>query len=107
LVRVAGALVPNGSDPGSIRELGEPRIGREDAAMRCIVCRHGDTRPGTTTAAFHRDGHTVVVNEVTAGVCENCGEAYVDEDVTEQLLKMASEARRAQVRILVRAFAVA
>lgn len=29
--------------------------------MNCIVCHHGETRPGTTTVTFHRDGQTIVV----------------------------------------------
>ena len=70
--------------------------------MNCIVCRHGDTQPGTTTVTFHRDGRTLVVNEVPAEVCENCGEAYVAEDVTAELLRMAAEARQAQALVLVR-----
>lgn len=75
--------------------------------MNCIVCHHGQTRPGTTTVTFHRDGQTVVVNEVPADVCENCGEAYVAEDVTEQVLAIATEARNAQAQVLVRDFAPA
>jgi YgiT-type zinc finger domain-containing protein len=75
--------------------------------MNCIVCHHGQTRPGTTTITFHRDGQTVVVNEVPAEICENCGEAYVAEDVTEQVLEIAAEARRAQAQVLVRDFAPA
>jgi len=70
--------------------------------MNCIVCRHGDTQPGTTTVTFHRDGRTLVINEVPAEVCENCGEAYVAEDVTAELLRMAAEARQAQAIVLVR-----
>jgi len=72
--------------------------------MKCIVCHHGETRPGRTTVTFHRDGQTVVVNEVPAEVCENCGEAYVDENVTAQVLEIAADARRAQAQVLVRDF---
>jgi YgiT-type zinc finger domain-containing protein len=75
--------------------------------MNCIVCHHGQTRPGTTTVTFHRDGQTVVVNEVPAEICENCGKAYVAEDVTQQVLEIAAEARRAQAQVLVRDFAPA
>ena len=75
--------------------------------MKCIVCHHGLTEPGTTTVTFHRDGQTVVVNDVPAEVCENCGEAYVAENVTEQLLQMAAEARSAHAQVLVRPFAPA
>lgn len=73
--------------------------------MNCIVCRHGDTHPGTTTVTFHRDGKTLVVNEVPAEVCENCEEAYVAEDVTAELLRIASEARQAQAIVLIRDYA--
>jgi YgiT-type zinc finger domain-containing protein len=75
--------------------------------MNCIVCHHGQTRRGTTTVTFHRDGQTVVVNEVPAEICENCGEAYVAEDITQQVLEIAAEARRAQAQVLVRDFAPA
>lgn len=50
--------------------------------MKCIVCHNGDTQAGTTTMTFHRDRQTIVVTEVPAAVCENCGEAHVDEDST-------------------------
>jgi YgiT-type zinc finger domain-containing protein len=70
--------------------------------MNCIICRHGETRPGTTTVTFHRDGRTVVINEVPAEVCENCGEAYVAEEVTAQLLRIAAEARQAEAIVMVR-----
>ncbi|MGH8910285.1 MAG: type II toxin-antitoxin system MqsA family antitoxin [Egibacteraceae bacterium] len=70
--------------------------------MKCVVCRHGETRPGTTTVAFHEGRSTLVVNEVPAEACENCGEAYIAEEVTARLLDMASEARRTQAQVLVR-----
>jgi YgiT-type zinc finger domain-containing protein len=75
--------------------------------MNCIVCHHGQTRPGTTTVTFHRDGQTVVVNEVPAEVCENCGEEYVAAEVTAQVLAIARDAREAHAQVLVRDFAPA
>jgi YgiT-type zinc finger domain-containing protein len=75
--------------------------------MKCIVCHNGETQPGTTTVTFHREGQTVVVNEVPAEVCENCGEAYVAEDVAAQVLEIAAHARKAQAQVLVRDFAPA
>ena len=75
--------------------------------MKCIVCHHGRTEHGATTVTFHRDGQMVVVNDAPAEVCENCGEAYVAGDVTEQLLEMAAEAHRAHARVLLRPFAPA
>lgn len=75
--------------------------------MSCIVCHHGQLRPGTTTVTFHRDGQTIVVNEVPADICENCDEPYVAEDVTKQLMAIAADARNAQAQVLVRDFAPA
>lgn len=79
----------------------------QEEPMKCIVCHNGETKPGTTTLTFHREGQTVVVNEVPAEVCENCGEAYVAEDVTTQVLNIAARAREAHAQVLVRDFAPA
>lgn len=72
--------------------------------MNCLVCHHGQTGPGRTTVAFHRDSRTVVINEVPADICENCTEVYVAEDVTKRVLAIAGEARYAGVQLLVRDF---
>ena len=63
--------------------------------MKCVICRHGDTQNGTTTVALDRGGLTLVVKDVPAFVCESCGEEYVDEAVTAQLLETARDALRA------------
>jgi YgiT-type zinc finger domain-containing protein len=85
------------------------RISRpeEGTSMTCIICRHGETQPGTTTVTFHEASRTMVVNEVPAEVCENCGEAYVAEDATLQLLAIAADARRSAAVVLVRDYASA
>ena len=61
--------------------------------MKCIVCHQGETQPGTTTLTFDRAGSTIVVRSVPAEVCENCGEAYVAEDVTASVLDFVRKAR--------------
>jgi YgiT-type zinc finger domain-containing protein len=70
--------------------------------VMCVVCHNGGTRPGTTTVTFHREGRTLVVNEVPADVCENCGEAYIAQETTDRLLEIAAEARRDHATVLVR-----
>jgi len=54
---------------------------------------------------FHRDGRTLVVNKVPTEVSENCAEAYVAEEVTAEVLRIASEARHAQAIVLIRDYA--
>jgi YgiT-type zinc finger domain-containing protein len=42
--------------------------------LSCVVCKLGETQPGKATAVLQRAGATVVVNDVPAQVCANCGE---------------------------------
>jgi YgiT-type zinc finger domain-containing protein len=73
--------------------------------MKCVVCKVGSTNPGKTTVTLERDTMTLVFKGVPAQVCSNCGEAYVDEDITRQILLKAEEAARSGVQVDVRQFA--
>ncbi len=75
--------------------------------MKCVICKHGETRPGQATVTLERNGTTLVIKGVPANVCANCGEEYVDEGITAKLLKTADEAARSGVQVDVREYAVA
>ncbi len=75
--------------------------------MRCVICRHGETREGVATITLERDRLTLVVRGVPARICEACGEDYVDEKVSERLLRDAEEAVRSGVRVEVRDYVAA
>ena len=75
--------------------------------MKCVVCRQGETRPGTTTLVLQRAGATVVINDVPARVCENCGEEYVEENVAKSVLASAQASARAGVRVEIRDYVAA
>ena len=72
--------------------------------MKCVVCKHGETRSGTATVTLVRDQLTLVVKGVPAQVCGNCGEEYVDEDTTARLLETAEQASGAGVQVDVRQY---
>ncbi len=72
--------------------------------MRCLICKQDETRPGVTTITLERDGLTLVVKEVPAQVCPNCGEAYADEDAAAQLLKTAEQMVRVGTLVDVRQY---
>ena len=82
-------------------------IQKEEAPMICVICKTGETQPGTATVTLERDGTTVVIKGVPARVCKNCGEEYVEENVTAQLLNTAEDAVRAGVQVDVRTYAAA
>jgi YgiT-type zinc finger domain-containing protein len=56
-----------------------------------MICKKAETVPGTTTVMLERGGLTLVIKNVPAKVCSNCGEAYVDERTTEQMLFTAEQ----------------
>ena len=75
--------------------------------MKCVICKHGTTRPGRATITLEDGGATVIVRGVPADVCENCGEEYVAENTTARLLGIASEVARQGVQIDVREYVAA
>ncbi len=75
--------------------------------MNCVICKHGEPQPGVTTITLERDAMTLVIKEVPARVCPNCGEEYLDESVTDQLLAMVDQAMDAGVRVNIRRFVAA
>ena len=75
--------------------------------MRCVICKHGDIKPGTATVTLTREQLTLVVKDVPANVCANCGEEYVDEDTSKQLFRIAQEVARAGVQVDVRQYIAA
>ena len=70
--------------------------------MKCVICKQGETQPGHTTATLERGQAVLVFRNVPAQVCVNCGEAYVSEKVTAQLLEEAEKAVQARVQVDVR-----
>ena len=74
--------------------------------MKCVICRNGETHAGTATVTIERDGATIVVKCVPARVCDNCGEEYLDEDVSSKFRSLAEVAARAGVQVEVRQYAV-
>jgi YgiT-type zinc finger domain-containing protein len=77
----------------------------EEKAMKCVICKHGETELSTTTMTLERGGAVVAFKEVPAQVCTNCGEAYVDEEISAKLLSMAEQSVHDGIEIGVRKYA--
>ena len=70
--------------------------------MKCVICKQGTTSPGDVTVTLQREDTTVVFKKVPADVCDNCGEYFLSEEISENLLTRAeSEVKNgAEVEIL-------
>lgn len=75
--------------------------------MKCVICKLGETRPGTATVTLERNGITLVVKSVPAQICQNCGEEYVDEAITAKLMHQAEETAQKGVQVDVREYVAA
>ncbi len=57
--------------------------------MNCPICRHGNMVAGHTSFTIEKEGATLVIKQVPAWICDNCGEAFVDEEVGRKVHKIA------------------
>jgi len=73
--------------------------------MKCVICRQGQTNNGLTTVTLDRGRTTVVIKDVPAEICENCGEYYLSEAVTEKVQNLAEQAFQHGVEIEVLRYA--
>jgi len=73
--------------------------------MKCVICKQGQTNKGLTTVTLERGFTTVVIKDVPAEICENCGEYYLGETVTEKVQNLAEQAVQHGVEIEVLRYA--
>ena len=67
--------------------------------MKCVICRQGETHPGHATVTLTREGMTLVVKRVPASICDNCGEEYLEEEVTADLLGLVERSAQTGVEV--------
>jgi len=70
--------------------------------ISCIICKQGETKPGYTTVTLNRGDSSIIIKQVPADICENCGEYYLSEEISEQVLILAEKAieRNAEIEVL-------
>lgn len=54
--------------------------------MICLICRQAQLTSGFTSIHFERDEFRAVIHRVPAQVCPACGEAFLSEPVTAEVL---------------------
>jgi len=59
--------------------------------MICLICRQSDLVDGFTSVTLERGEIKLVIKDVPARICPNCGEAVVEEAVAVRLLDAAEE----------------
>lgn len=70
--------------------------------MQCVFCWCGETNAGAVTVTLQCGDSKVIIKGVPAEVCAHCGESYLSEAISDEVLKLAEDAvkRGAEVEIL-------
>jgi YgiT-type zinc finger domain-containing protein len=72
--------------------------------MNCVICKNGTTKPGLATVTLLNNKTVVVIKEVPAQICNNCGHYYLADKYAENVLLIAQETTKKGVEIEVTHF---
>ena len=75
--------------------------------MKCSICKNGETQPGFAVVTLQRRGNTLVIKDVPAEICENCGEYYLSDEVATRLYEQAEHSLRHGAEVEIGHYALA
>jgi YgiT-type zinc finger domain-containing protein len=73
--------------------------------MKCTLCKNGETSPGKVTVTLNRESSTIVIKEVPAEVCNNCGDYFLSSETSKAVLCLAEEAVKKGIEVEILKFA--
>ena len=73
--------------------------------MNCVICKNGTMSDGLVTVTLQRNESVIVIKNVPASVCDNCGEYTLNEEVTTKIMQIAEESVAKKVEFEVLQFA--
>lgn len=74
--------------------------------MKCAICRNGVTHKGYTSILLEKEDVMLVVKDVPAQICDNCGEEYVSAEVNQKLLHHAQAEYQRGISLELMSYAV-
>ena len=66
-------------------------LNQKNKKMECVICKNGVNRNGKVTVKHERDQSIVLIKEVPAMVCDNCGHYYLDDEMAQYVMKKGEE----------------
>ena len=67
--------------------------------MKCSLCKNGETDSGKVTVTLNRENSIIVIKEVPAQICNNCGDYFLSSEVTRSVLSIAAKAVKKGVEV--------
>jgi YgiT-type zinc finger domain-containing protein len=68
--------------------------------MDCILCKY-NLVPRKVNHIVDLDGHIIIIKEVPANVCKQCGEYFIDTDIALKLEKIIEDVMKNKAEIFV------
>ena len=65
--------------------------------MKCLICKHDRFKKGATLLPIERGNAILLITDIPARVCANCGETYLDEDTAQDVQDLANETLSGEV----------
>lgn len=66
--------------------------------MKCFMCK-GETEKKLVNYLVDIDNTIIIIKEVPANVCKQCGERYFDNDVMKNIEKIIDEVKKVSIEI--------
>ncbi len=60
--------------------------------MECALCKVGTAEKGTVTVTLERNGAIVLIKNVPAEVCTNCGHYYLSDETARAVMQTGNDA---------------
>ena len=60
--------------------------------MECALCKVGTTEKGKVTITLKRNSAIILIKDVPAEICTNCGHYYLSEEITRIVMEKGNEA---------------
>jgi YgiT-type zinc finger domain-containing protein len=60
--------------------------------MDCTLCKSGSTEDGYVTVTLEKGNTIVLIKNVPAEICQNCGHYYLSKEITTMVLNLGKEA---------------
>lgn len=73
--------------------------------MKCTICKTGQTHPGITTVTLQRNKTVIVIRDVPAEICDDCGEYYLNETTARRVYANAEESTHRHVEVEIQRYA--
>ena len=74
--------------------------GKQEKIKKCPLCS-GDLKEGLTVETFLEDDKVIVVKDIPAEVCQECGEAFIKSSVAGDIEKILDKLDEIQSEISV------